>query len=122
MYRKVVSILTLGLGLFSFSLQANNFNCEIANISTGASVPKLVYVTMACKSSNPIQSGTNNCTAAVISDDIVAFDATTAQGKIYLSLLTTAMISKKRALISMWGNCFVESPSVPVLYSVKVFN
>ncbi|MCJ8270815.1 MAG: hypothetical protein MJK04_15595 [Psychrosphaera sp.] len=122
MYRKVVSILTLGLSLFSFSLQANSFNCEIENISTGASAPKLIYVTMACKSSNPIQSGTYNCTAAAISDDTVAFDATTEQGKIYLPMLMTAMISKKRTLISMWGNCFVESPSVPILYSIKVFN
>jgi hypothetical protein len=122
MYRKVVSILTLGLSLFSFSSQANTFNCEIANMATGASAPKLVYVTMACKSSNPIQTGTNNCTAATISDDTVAFDATSEQGKIYLSLLTTAMVTKKRTLISMWGNCFVESPSVPVMYSARVYN
>ena len=122
MYRKIVSILTLGLSLFSFSSQANSFNCEIASMSTGASAPKLVYVTMACKSPNPIQTGTNNCTAAAISDDTVAFDATSEQGKIYLPLLTTAMVAKKRTLISTWGNCFLESSSVPIMYSARVIN
>ncbi|NQY65251.1 MAG: hypothetical protein HRT38_16325 [Alteromonadaceae bacterium] len=101
---------------------AHSFNCNIKEITNNSSTPNLVYITMGCAASGQWETGTGGCTAAVISDDTVVIDGTSEIGKRYYSLALTAMATQKSTIISAYGTCPSDSPSTPVVYSMKVSN
>jgi len=101
---------------------AHSFNCNIDYIAMGSSAPDLVYLKMACNASNPVQSGTNGCTAESISQDTISFTTASELGKNYYSLALAAMMAQKRVLVSAYATCPENSPSTPVVYSMRVIN
>lgn len=108
--------------IISSGVSAHSFNCKVSNVTINSGTPKLVYVTMGCKASSPHPSGTGNCTATTISDDTVAFDGTSELGKLYYSMVLSALATQKNTLVSAYGTCPLESPSTPSVYSMKISN
>jgi hypothetical protein len=108
------------LGLPGTSFASNSFSCTVKDIFTSPSALKYVLVVMNCTSPNPIQSGTNGCTATTISDDSFTFDASDEHGKINLSLLLVAFAAGKAILATTYATCPTAIPSVPALYSLKI--
>jgi len=103
------------------SYASNSFSCGIKDISTSMSTPHHVVVHMNCESGNPIASGTNSCTGAVISKDSFTFDTSTEHGKLNLSVVLMAFASGKNIYASTYSSCPSNSPSTPILYSLKVY-
>ncbi len=119
---KNIYALIFSLSVLSLQASANTFNCNVADITLNSGAPGLVFVTMGCTASNPIQSGTNGCTAATISNNRVAIDSTTALGKLYYALALSALATQKQTLIATFGTCPSGSPDTPAIYSMKVSN
>ncbi|WP_125721117.1 hypothetical protein [Pseudoalteromonas rubra] len=99
---------------------AHSFNCNVSDVTISSGTPDLVYITMGCKASSPHSSGTGNCTATTISADTVVIDGSSELGKRYFSMVLTALASQKTTYISAYGTCPLESPSTPLVYSMKI--
>lgn len=101
---------------------AHSFNCKVSNIANSSGTPNLVYITMACNATNPHSSGTGNCSATTISSNTVVIDGSSEIGKRYYSMTLTALSSQQPIFISAFGTCPTESPSTPLVYSMKLSN
>ncbi len=120
MKKILLTLLLIGL---SFGLNASNiFNCPIQAISASPSAQNIMVVEMSCSSNNPIQSGTNGCTGASISDNAFVFDTSTDHGKLTLSSLLMAFASGKQVYASTYATCPTNFNTAPSLYGFKVFN
>jgi len=118
--KKLILLITI-LFMMDYSF-ANSFNCNIENIQTSPSAQNFLVVTMSCASVNPIQSGTNGCTATLVSDNTFTFDTITTHGKLNLSILLSAWAANKRIYASTYGTCPPALPNTPILYGIKTFN
>ena len=100
---------------------ANTFGCKIKDIASSMSAQKYVQIFMACNASNPISSGTNGCTSALVSNNSFTFDVSTEHGRMNLSLLMMAFASGKRIYVSTYATCPASMSNTPILYGIKVY-